>query len=95
MKERYEMTTAIRTRREFLADNAMGIGSIALAWMLQQEQLLAKPAAVTARQWHTYIDHQVRRPLLRDQPALRRCSGGGRSGGGGRRSSRRLKPLAP
>ncbi len=44
------MTTPIRTRREFLADNAMGIGSIALAWMLQQEQLLAKPAAVTQRQ---------------------------------------------
>ncbi len=37
------------TRREFLAQNAMGIGSVALAWMLQQEQLLAKPASVTER----------------------------------------------
>lgn len=45
------MTTNLpHTRREFLADNAMGIGSVALAWMLQQEQLLAKPAAVTERQ---------------------------------------------
>ena len=39
-----------RTRREFLAENAMGIGSIALAWLLHQEQLLAKPASVTDRQ---------------------------------------------
>jgi hypothetical protein len=39
-----------RTRREFLAENAMGIGSIALAWLMQQENLLAKPASVAERQ---------------------------------------------
>jgi hypothetical protein len=49
-----------RTRREFLADNAMGIGSVALAWMLQQEQLLAKPAAVTQRQ--TQFDLTPKQP---------------------------------
>jgi hypothetical protein len=32
------------TRREFLAQNAMGVGGVALAWMLQQDQLLANPA---------------------------------------------------
>lgn len=37
------------SRRSFLANNAMGIGSIALAWMLQQEQLQAKPKSVTAK----------------------------------------------
>ena len=31
------------TRRRFLADNAMGIGSIALAWLMQQESLRAAP----------------------------------------------------
>jgi hypothetical protein len=31
------------TRRHFLASNAMGIGSLALAWMLKQEGLLAAP----------------------------------------------------
>ena len=38
------------SRRQFLAENAMGIGSIALTWLLQQEQgkepksfALAKP----------------------------------------------------
>ncbi len=37
-----------RSRRHFLAQNAMGIGSIALAWMMQQEAL-AKPKSVTAK----------------------------------------------
>ena len=32
------------TRREFLARNAMGVGSVALAWVLGQERLLATPA---------------------------------------------------
>jgi hypothetical protein len=31
------------TRRHFLATNAMGIGSLALAWLLKQENLLAAP----------------------------------------------------
>jgi hypothetical protein len=34
------------SRRQFLARNAMGIGSVALAWLLNQEKLLATPAAV-------------------------------------------------
>jgi len=37
-------------RREFLRDNAMGVGSVALAWMLNQEQLLAKPQGVPKEQ---------------------------------------------
>ena len=31
------------TRRHFLSQNAMGIGGVALAWLLQREGLLAKP----------------------------------------------------
>ena len=31
------------TRRRFLADNAMGLGGVALAWLLNREQLLATP----------------------------------------------------
>jgi len=31
------------TRRHFLASGALGMGSVALAWLLQQEKLLAKP----------------------------------------------------
>lgn len=31
------------TRRHFLAENAMGIGTVALAWLLQQDDLLAVP----------------------------------------------------
>jgi len=33
----------LRTRRQFLAQNALGMGSVALAWMLRQENLLAAP----------------------------------------------------
>ena len=33
-----------QSRREFLADNAMGIGAVALAWMLGQDKLLANPS---------------------------------------------------
>jgi Protein of unknown function (DUF1501) len=36
----------VKTRREFLANNAMGVGSMALAWLLQQDDLLATPAKV-------------------------------------------------
>src|SRR5262245_15999926 len=32
-----------RTRRQFLAQNAMGLGGVALAWLLRQENLLAAP----------------------------------------------------
>jgi hypothetical protein len=31
------------TRREFLAENALGLGTVALAWLMQQENLLAAP----------------------------------------------------
>jgi hypothetical protein len=34
------------SRRQFLARNAMGVGNVALAWLLAQEQLLATPASV-------------------------------------------------
>lgn len=33
----------LRTRRQFLAQNAMGIGSVALAWLMQQDKLLGAP----------------------------------------------------
>lgn len=33
----------MKTRREFLSNNAMGVGAIALAWMLQQDPLYATP----------------------------------------------------
>src|SRR5262245_34639138 len=33
----------LSTRRHFLASNAMGIGSLALAWLLKQDNLLAAP----------------------------------------------------
>lgn len=34
------------SRRQFLARNAMGVGGLALAWMLRQDDLLATPASV-------------------------------------------------
>src|SRR5436853_7612614 len=34
---------ALWSRRRFLARNAMGIGSVALAWLLREENLLATP----------------------------------------------------
>ena len=37
------------TRREFLARNALGIGTVALASLLDQESLLAKPPALRDR----------------------------------------------
>ena len=35
-----------QSRREFLTQNAMGVGGIALAWLLKQDQLLARPANI-------------------------------------------------
>jgi hypothetical protein len=35
-----------QTRREFLTKNAMGVGGMALAYLLQQEKLLATPANI-------------------------------------------------
>jgi hypothetical protein len=34
------------SRRQFLARNAMGVGSVALAWLLREEHLLATPPSV-------------------------------------------------
>lgn len=34
------------SRRDFLAENAMGIGGVALAWLLAQDKVLANPAIV-------------------------------------------------
>lgn len=44
--------TQFFSRRQFLAENAMGIGSVALAWLLNQEQAQARPKSVTAEQEH-------------------------------------------
>ena len=43
------------SRREFLARNAMGIGSVALAWLLKQDNLLATPANIP-RQQQTFAE---------------------------------------
>ncbi|QDV50024.1 DUF1501 domain-containing protein [Gimesia fumaroli] len=40
------------SRRQFLAENAMGIGTVALAWLLKQDNLLAKPKSVSLAQQH-------------------------------------------
>jgi len=40
------------SRRQFLSQNAMGIGAIALATMLDQDRLLAKPPSVEAERPH-------------------------------------------
>ncbi|MEZ6112017.1 MAG: DUF1501 domain-containing protein [Pirellulaceae bacterium] len=39
------MFRAFSTRREFLSHNALGVGGLALAWLLQQEGAVAKPAS--------------------------------------------------
>jgi len=39
-------------RRQFLADNAMGIGTVALAWLLKQDNLLARPKSVSIGRKH-------------------------------------------
>jgi Protein of unknown function (DUF1501) len=39
-----------RTRRDFLAQNAMGVGSMALAWLLQNDSALATPAGIPQAQ---------------------------------------------
>ncbi len=43
---------SLPSRRQFLAHNAMGVGSVALAWLLQQENLLAKPPIVAEKEVH-------------------------------------------
>ena len=39
---------SITSRRQFLAENAMGIGTVALAWLLNQDKLLATPDRLAA-----------------------------------------------
>src|SRR5512134_811677 len=53
------------TRRRFLARNAMGIGSVALAWLLREENLLATPPNVP-RQAQSF-DLKPKVPPLRPQ----------------------------
>ena len=36
-----------QSRREFLTRNALGVGGMAVAWLLREERLLAKPAGVS------------------------------------------------
>ncbi len=50
---------SILTRRGFLAENAMGIGGVALAWLMQQERAHAKPRTVDAR---PHNDLHLRQP---------------------------------
>ncbi|MEZ6071593.1 MAG: DUF1501 domain-containing protein [Pirellulales bacterium] len=40
------------TRRRFLAENAMGVGTVALAWLLRQDAALAVPPVVAKNQVH-------------------------------------------
>jgi hypothetical protein len=42
----------IFSRREFLCENAMGIGAVALAWLLQQDKLLASPKNIPKEKPH-------------------------------------------
>ncbi|MEO2046356.1 MAG: DUF1501 domain-containing protein [Pirellulales bacterium] len=53
------------SRREFLTQNAMGVGGTALAWLLQQEQLRAKPASVVGAS--AVPDMSPRRPQFAAQ----------------------------
>ncbi|MFG0334200.1 MAG: DUF1501 domain-containing protein [Maioricimonas sp. JB049] len=47
------MTTPTRfSRRDFLNQNAMGIGAVALAWLLKQDRLLASPKKAPIQQDH-------------------------------------------
>jgi len=48
------------SRREFLSQNALGIGSVALAWLLQQERALAVPKNIS-KQNQTY-DLSLKQP---------------------------------
>ena len=46
MTEQHPVETPLASRREFLSRHVLGIGSVALATMLKQENLLATPANV-------------------------------------------------
>lgn len=53
------------TRRQFLADNAMGIGTLALASLLKQDRLLAMPRNVPKERPH--FDLKAKRPPMPPQ----------------------------
>ncbi len=53
--------TIVRSRRAFLAQQAMGIGSVALAWLMQQQSGYAKPKSVTAQPFN---DLKARQPAF-------------------------------
>ena len=53
------------SRREFLARNALGIGSVALAWLLNEEGLLAMPANVPKKP--PSFDLKPKRPPAKPQ----------------------------
>jgi hypothetical protein len=53
------------SRRRFLARNAMGMGSVALAWLMRQENLLATPPSMP-RQAQSF-DLNRKPPVLRPQ----------------------------
>src|SRR5436853_804582 len=53
---------ALWSRRRFLARNAMGLGSVALAWLLREENLLATPPGIP-RQPQSF-DLKPKVPLL-------------------------------
>lgn len=46
------------SRRQFLAHNAMGFGTLALAWLLQQERASAKPKSVVQRPHNDLLPRQ-------------------------------------
>ena len=55
-----------QSRREFLASQALGIGGVALAWLLQdQNQSLAAPAKPQEMPAHRFAP---RRPTFRPKP---------------------------
>ncbi|AMV20712.1 DUF1501 domain-containing protein [Planctomyces sp. SH-PL14] len=50
------------SRRSFLAQSGMGVGSVALAWMLQQERAYAKPKSVTAKPHNDLLPRETHFP---------------------------------
>jgi hypothetical protein len=50
------------SRRNFLAQNAMGVGSIALAWLMQQERAQAKPKAIDLKPFNDLHSRQPHFP---------------------------------
>src|SRR5206468_8884361 len=75
------------SRRRFLARNALGLGSVSLAWLLREDNLLATPPNMP-RQPESF-DLKPKVPLLRPQarvetqrprPHAGRCVPRGRAG---------------